>query len=196
MKKYVTLLVLFFLWIAITAFKSEKSTFILDKGHTHIGFEVERFLVGDVSGRFNDFDATLSMDGNDYGSLTLKAIIKVNSLDSNNEIRDSHLKGEVWLDQANHPEIKFTSTEVRKQGNGYVMDGKFTIKGITQDVQFPIIIQGPFKDPTQKVALGIKADFSINRFDYGITFNKKMDNGHLFIGDKVHIKIRALAYQK
>ncbi|WP_435622486.1 YceI family protein [Flagellimonas sp.] len=196
MKKYITLLVLSFLWIAITAFKSERNTFILDKGHTHIGFEVERFLVGDVSGRFNDFDATLSMDGNNYGSLQLEAVIQVGSLDSNNDIRDGHLKGEVWLDEANHPEIKFTSTQVFEEENQFFMKGKFTIKGTTQEVQFPVEIQGPFKDPTQQVALGIKADFSINRFDYGITFNKKMDNGHLFIGDQVHIKIRALAYQK
>ena len=196
MKKYFALVVLSFLSVVNTAFKSERSDYVLDKGHTHIGFEVERFLVGDVSGRFNDFDATLSMNGDDYTSLQLNATIQVNSLDSNNNTRDGHLKGEIWLDATNHPEIKFVSTQVIKKEDEYFIKGNFTIKGTTQEVQFPIEIQGPFKDPTQKVALGIKADFSINRFDYGIKFNKKMDNGHLFIGDQVHIKIRALAYQK
>ncbi|MDT7832308.1 YceI family protein [Flavobacteriaceae bacterium S356] len=168
----------------------------LDQGHTYIGFDVERFLVGEVSGRFNEFSADVSMKDNDYTTLQLDATIKVASIDSNNKTRDGHLKGEIWLDEANHPTIRFTSTSVSKNEYGkYIMTGNFTIKGITNTVTFPIVISGPFKDPTQKTAIGIKADFVINRFDYGINLDKKLRNGSFFIGKDVKIKIRALAYK-
>lgn len=179
------------------SFINIRSNYTLDVGHTHVGFEVERFLVGEVEGRFNDFNATISMDGEDYTTLSMNAIIKVNSLDSNNKTRDGHLKGEMWLDEEQHPEIVFNSTSVKKESNKkYSMKGNMTIKGVTKEINFPIEILGPFKDPTQKVALGIKADFTLNRFDYGIKFNKKMDNGSFFIGDIVKIKLRALAYKE
>lgn len=168
----------------------------LDQGHTYIGFDVERFLVGEVSGRFNKFSADVLMKGSDYTSLKLDAIIEVNSIDSNNKTRDGHLKGKIWLNEAQYPTIRFTTTSVEKNEKGaYMMTGNFTIKGITNKVTFPIIISGPFKDPTQKTAIGIKADFVVNRFDYGINFGKKMGNGTLFIGKDVKIKIRALAYK-
>ena len=75
------------------------------------------------------------------------------------------------------------------------MTGEFTIRGITQTVSFPVELLGPFRDPTQQVALGFQADFSINRHDYGIAFDRKMENDVPFIGEEVKIKIRALAYQ-
>lgn len=179
------------------SFVNNFSNYTLDVGHTHVGFEVERFLVGEVEGRFNDFNATISMEGEDYTTLAINAIINVNSLDSNNETRDGHLKGEMWLDANTYPEIVFQSTSVKKESNDkYSINGKMTIKGVTKEINFPIEILGPFKDPTQKEAIGIKADFTLNRFDYGIKFNKKMDNGSFFIGDVVKIKLRALTYKE
>ena len=77
-----------------------------------------------------------------------------------------------------------------------MIESDFTIKGITNKVSFPIDVQGPFKDPTQNITLGLKAEFTIDRFDYGLQFNKTMDNGELFIGREVKIKIRALAVEK
>lgn len=170
-------------------------SYTLDVGHTHIGFDVERFLVGEVSGRFNDFSASVSMDGKDYTTLKLDATIQVASIDSNNKTRDGHLKGKIWLDATDHPEIRFTSKSVRKEGNGYMIKGDFTIKGTTKEVEFPIAIAGPFLDPTGKTTIGIKGDFKINRFDYGINLSKKMTDGSYFIGKDVKIKIRALAYK-
>ncbi|MEM7572495.1 MAG: YceI family protein [Bacteroidota bacterium] len=168
----------------------------LDAGHTYIGFDVERFLVGEVSGRFNKFSAVISMQADDLSSSQAEVVIQASSLDSNNDIRDGHLRGELWLDTATHPEIHFKSTAIDTTENGeLMMSGDFTIKGVTQMVRFPVEILGPFTDPTQHVALGFKADFSINRFDYGIAFDRQMEEGVPFIGEEVKIKIRALAYQ-
>lgn len=196
MKKTKLLFVITCLLISFAFVKKTSDSYALDVGHTYIGFDVERFLVGEVSGRFNNFSANISMDGNDYTSLQLDATIQVASIDSNNKTRDGHLKAKIWLDAKDYPEIRFTSKSVRKKGNGYLMKGDFTIKGTTKEVEFPVVIAGPFLDPTRKTTIGIKADFTINRFDYGINLSKKMTNGSFFIGKDVKIKIRALAYKK
>jgi len=175
----------------------EPQGYVLDVGHTYVGFDVERFLVGEVSGRFNDFKADNSMEGKDYSTLQIDTKIQVNSLDSNNEVRDGHLKGEMWLYAEKYPEIQFKSTKVKKQkAETYIMQGELTIRGVTQEIEFPIEILGPYKDPTHKNSIGLKADLVIARFDYGIQFNKKLDSGDFFIGNEVKIKIRALAYQQ
>jgi polyisoprenoid-binding protein YceI len=196
MKKTGLLIVLVCLFISVGFIQKISDEYTLDVGHTHIGFDIERFLVGEVSGRFNDFSASISMDGKDFTTLQLDATIQVASIDSNNKTRDGHLKGEVWLDATNYPEIHFKSKSVRKEGNRYLMKGDFTIKGITKEVEFPVVITEPFVDPTNTTTIGIKADFIINRFDYGINLSKKMKNGSFFIGKDVKIKIRALAAKK
>lgn len=175
--------------------QTEPDSYRLDPGHTYIGFDVERFLVGEVSGRFNECTANILMSGEDPRTLQVDATIQTNSIDSNNDIRDGHLKGEMWLHAEAHPTIHFRSTSVYQEGDQYMMKGDFTIKGITNQVEFPIEILGPYQDPTKTTTLGLKAEFSIDRFDYGIQFNKTMDNGELFIGREVKIKIRALAVQ-
>lgn len=196
MKKTGLLIVLACLFISVGFIQKTSDEYTLDIGHTHIGFDIERFLVGEVSGRFNNFSASISMNGKDFTTFQLDATIQVASIDSNNKTRDGHLKGKIWLDEAAHPEIHFKSKSVRKEGNEYLMKGDFTIKGVTKEVEFPIVITEPFVDPTNTTTIGIKADFTINRFDYGINLSKKMKNGSFFIGKDVKIKIRALAAKK
>lgn len=112
-------------------------------------------------------------------------------------MRDGNLNSEIWLDVENRAEIKFKSTKVvHKEDNDLMVSGTFTIHGVSKDIEFPTIIQGPFKDPIQKWPIGLKADFTTNRIDYGISFSKKMDNGTLFIEKDVKIKMRALAYKE
>ena len=180
--------------LVLFSFTIKPDTYTLDVGHTYLGFDIERFMVGEVSGRFNDFSGKLSMEGDDYSTLQMEAVIQVNSIDSNNETRDGHLKGQIWLDAATYPEIRFVSKKVTQDAEGkYMMTGNFTIKGVTKEVNFPIEILGPFKDPTQTTTVGVKGDFVIDRFDYNIALDKKMSNGSFFIGKDVKIKIRALA---
>lgn len=196
MRKKVFLTLFTLTIILFTAFTVPKDSYVLDVGHTYIGFDVERFMVGEVSGRFNEFSASIEMEGEDFTTLQLDATIKVASIDSNNETRDGHLKAPIWLDEKNHPEIKFKSTSVEKDGEQYIMKGDFTIKGTTKSIAFPITLAGPFKGPTQSTTVGIKADLTINRFDYGINLSKKLKDGSYFIGKDVKIKIRALAVKK
>ncbi|MEM7297019.1 MAG: YceI family protein, partial [Bacteroidota bacterium] len=106
-------MLLLFLSLLFFSIQQEPSPYTLDNGHTYIGFDVERFLVGEVSGRFNECEASISMDGDDPTTMQVDATIQTESLDSNNDIRDGHLKGTMWLDAENHPTIHFKSTAVQ-----------------------------------------------------------------------------------
>ena len=196
MKRIRTLSLLAIAAIFVFSFKSASDSYTLDVGHTYIGFDVERFMVGEVSGRFNEFSGDLTMEGDDLSTLQVDVTIQVNSLDSNNETRDGHLKSGIWLNAPEHPEIKFSSTGISGSEGNYRMTGDLTIRGVTKSLEFPVELSGPFQDPTRQQTVGIKADLEIDRFDYGISFSKTMDNGVLFIGKTVKIKIRALAQKK
>ena len=174
----------------------DSDSYSIDPSHTYIGWDVERFMVGEVTGQFDTYKAEINIDATDINTLQFKIIIDASSINSGHEVRDGHLRSDIWLDVEKYPEIIFESTSVSHlHGNTYDVKGDFTIHGVTNRVSFPAIIQGPFKDPTQKLSIGLKADFTIDRMDYGIAFSKKMDNGSFFIGKDVKIKIRALAYK-
>jgi len=172
-----------------------QTDFKLDPVHTLIQFNVERFMVGEVTGAFTEYEGSVKLD--DSNSLAVAQVtIKANSLDTNNETRDGHLTGPRWLNAAEYSEISFKSTEIYKRDGKNMIKGNLTIKGVTQEVNFSYEMKGPFKDPTGVVTLGLTGDLTINRQDYGINFSKVMDNGEMFIGNDVIIKIRALALLK
>lgn len=172
-----------------------QDSFQLDKGHTLVEFNVARFMVGEVTGKFRDFDGTVTLNSKqDLESANITIVTK--SLDTDHEVRDGHLRSQIWLDTETHEQITFVSDRVWKKGDVQYISGKLTIRGIENDVEFPYEMQGPFKDPTGMMTVGLKGDLTINRQDYGIKFSKLMDNGELFIGNEVNIRIRALAALK
>ena len=172
---------------------STTNSYKVDPGHTYISFNVERFLVGEVTGVFTDFTGTIEYDQSDISSFSAEVVIKTHSLDSNNDTRDGHLKGDTWLHADKYPEIKFKTTRSWKEGEQHMVEAELTIHGETNTVQFPIEVKGPFRDPTGATTIGVSGDLTINRQDYGIQFSRVMDNGELFIGNDVKIEIRALA---
>ena len=173
---------------------TDAQEYSLDPGHTLIEFNVERFMVGEVTGKFREYEGKVFINNEGFlekASVTIKAA----SLDTDHEVRDGHLRSAIWLDAEKYTELSFVSTNVRQEGDELWVDGDLTIKDQTNTVSFPFELKGPFKDPTGVTTVGLTGDLAINRQDYGITFSRLMDNGELFIGNEVKIRIRALAMQ-
>ncbi len=169
-----------------------QSTYKLDAGHTLVEFNVERFMVGEVTGKFKVFEGEVEL-GED-GTLTTASLqIESISLDTDHEVRDGHLRSAIWLDTENHPKITFVSTRVFEEEGRQYLEGNLTIKGSTRPIQLAFDMKGPFEDPTGATTIGLVSDLVIDRQNYGISFSKLMDNGELFIGNEVRIRIRALA---
>lgn len=182
---------LFFLLTSTTT--TAQHTYQLDPIHTFVNFGVERFMVGEVTGHFNEFSGTIHYNPKDISQTNISATIQVESIDTGFETRDGHLKSSIWLDAENYPDMVFKSKKVDLVEEQLMITADLTIHGVTKELTFPVDVKGPFDDPTKNTTLGLSADLQINRQDFGITFSKKMDNGHLFIGNEVLISIRALA---
>ena len=122
--------------------------YVIDKGHTFVQFAVNRFATIDVQGRFNDFSGNVTFDEEKAMITEANFSINVESLDTGHDIRDGHLKGEIWLDAAKHPTITFESSSIEETEDGFVANGSLTIKGKTNQVALPFTVNGPFVDPT------------------------------------------------
>jgi polyisoprenoid-binding protein YceI len=162
----------------------------VDAAHSVIGFSIRHFEISFVRGRFKDFTSTVHFDADDVTKSTVQFTAKVESVDTGVTGRDNHLRTADFFDVAQFPEMTFKSTKVEKKGNGYVMHGDFTLKGVTKQISFPFNLTGALKDNRGNVRFGVAAETKINRRDYGINWGAKMANGGLNVADEVMIDLQ------
>jgi polyisoprenoid-binding protein YceI len=162
----------------------------VDPAHSLIGFSIRHFELSFVRGRFKDFNSSIHYDAADVTKSTVEFTAKVESIDTGVDGRDKHLRSADFFDVAQFPEMTFKSTKVEKKGNGYVLHGDFTLKGVTKQISFPFNVVGAVKDPRGNFRIGVAAETKINRRDYGITWGAKMANGGLNVADEVMIDLQ------
>jgi polyisoprenoid-binding protein YceI len=162
----------------------------VDVGHSVIGFSIRHFEISFVRGRFKEFTSTIHYDASDVTKSTVEFTAKVESIDTGVAGRDNHLRSADFFDVAKFPEMTFKSTKVEKKGNGYVLHGDFTLKGVTKQISFPFNVAGAVKDNRGNVRFGVAAETKLNRRDYGITWGAKMANGGLNVADEVIVDLQ------
>jgi polyisoprenoid-binding protein YceI len=164
--------------------------FKVDHAHTNVGFRVAHMVITKVNGSFNEFDASFHYDPEDMSMFSLTATIQVASIDTNNDQRDNHLRSSDFFDAASHPTITFQSTGLSMMGDGYVLKGDFTIRGVTKAVEMPITITGPVEFGGN-VVIGVSGSMTINRHDFGVSWSRSLDNGGLVVANEIDIQIDA-----
>lgn len=169
--------------------------YAIDKTHSSIGFSAKHLMVSKTTGLFNDYDGTIKFDPNDLAASKIEVTVKSSSIDTNMEKRDEHLKSADFLDAEKFPAIAFTTKSIVKEGDVYQLTGDLTIKGVTKEVTVPAEISGPVNSPMGGTVVGISSTFKINRQDYGVTWNKTMDNGGLVVSDDVSIDVTFEAHK-
>jgi polyisoprenoid-binding protein YceI len=194
MKKGPVLSIIVFLIAAGFAFSAD--TYQVDPAHSTVGFSVKHLLISTVPGKFKEFSGTIVYDPQDITKSSVTGSIKTASIDTGVADRDGDLKGASFFDVEKFPEISFKSTKVEKSGDGAMVTGNLTIKGVTKEVKFPATVNGPIKDPWGNSRLGFSFGFEINRLDYGISYNKTMDTGGLVVSKEVKIQIDGEAVAK
>ncbi len=191
MKRLATLLA-FALALAPAAALAETTTWSIDPAHSQAMFTVRHMAISNVKGQFQKTTGTVVIDEADVTRSTVEASIDVNSLDTRVEQRDGHLKSPEFFDAAKYPAITFKSTKVEKAGEGKLkVTGNLTIKGTTK----PVVLEvegpsAPVKDPGGNVRRGLTATTTINRFDYGLEWNKLVEAGPV-VGKDIKIEIEA-----
>lgn len=167
--------------------------FTVDPVHSRIGFSVTHLAISTVSGRFTNYTAHIVMDKGDVSSLSAEAAIQVASVDTSVDKRDEHLKSGDFFDAAKFPEIRFEGVKVEKDPTGWMLVGKFTMRGTTKTLKMPVTVAGPVKDPWGNQRIGLQAKTAINRHDYGVGSDKAVDKA---IGDEVTLDIALEAVAK
>ena len=168
----------------------------IDKAHSSIGFSAKHLMVSKTIGMFNEYDGAVTFDPNDLAKSKIEMTIQARSINTHLEARDAHLKSSDFLDIEKFPTITFVTKSIAKEGEVYNLTGDLTIKGVTKEITIPAEISGPVNSPMGGTAIGIAAIFKINRQDYGVSFNKTMDNGGFVVSDDVTIDVTVEAYKK
>lgn len=161
----------------------------VDDDHSNAYFSVQHLTVSRVRGAFNNLTGSVSTDERTGAVTSLCLGIEVKSLDTGVSQRDEDLKSPNFLNLAEYPDITYTSTKVVASGdNTMLVTGDMVIHGVSKEVQLTLSALSPeIKDPWGLVRRGLRLEGRLNRQDFGITYNKTLDNGGLLIGDLVEV---------
>ncbi len=173
----------------MTDLSTVSGTWNLDVAHTRLGFAAKHAMVTTVRGAFGEFEGSLTLDGDHPADSRAEVTIQAASFSSGNEQRDGHVRGADFLDVENHPTLAFRSTEVRADGDEFVLVGDLTIRGTTRPVQIAVELEGVEKDPFGNQRIGFSGETTISRKDFGLTWNVPLDGGGLLVSDKVKITL-------
>ena len=167
-------------------------TWTIDPIHTHVGFSVKHMMVSTVRGQFKRYRGTIQLDPTEFTRSTFEGEIDVASVETGNAQRDDHLRTGDFFDAPNHPKITFKSTRVEAKGDGeYVVQGDLTIRGVTKPVELEVEFHGTSKNPWGKTVAGLSARATINRKDFGVSYNAVLETGGVAVSEKVKIEIDA-----
>jgi polyisoprenoid-binding protein YceI len=172
---------------AVPALAAEKYEF--DKSHTTVSFQVRHIFTW-MTGVFGEFSGSIQVDKANPAASAVEFTIQAKSVDTNDAKRDEHLRTADFFDVANHPTITFKSTSVKPAGaDKYEVTGDLTLRGVTKRVTLPVAFLGAGKDPWGNEKMGFEIATTLNRKDYGINWNKTLDQGGVVVGDEVRVQI-------
>jgi polyisoprenoid-binding protein YceI len=174
----------------------EAGTYAIDRGHSTIEFVGRHLMITKVRGRFTDFDGQLVI-GEDPADSSVEVTVNTASVDTSDEKRDGHLRGEDFLDVENYPTMAFRSTRVElgKDGTAKVT-GDLTIKDVTRPVTLDVEFEGAQPDPWGGQRLGFSAQAEIDREDWGLTWNVALETGGVLVGRKIRLEFNVQAVKQ
>ncbi len=167
------------------------STWTIDPEHSNVGFKVRHLMVSNVKGNFEKFNGTVNIDDKDITKSKVEVSIDTNSINTNVQKRDDHLRSADFFDVAKYPAMTFVSKKVAKAGKDKLkVTGDLTLHGVTKQVVLDV--EGPSKeskDPWGNIRKGATASTKINRKDFGLNWNKALETGGVVVGDEVTITL-------
>lgn len=179
---------------AIETAQLAAGTWAIDPVHSSIGFSVRHLVVSKVRGTFQTFSGAIVVA--EDGTPSVTAEIAIDSINTNNEQRDGHVKSADFFDAEKYPTATFRSTGVRANGENYVLDGDFTLKGITRPISLDLEFNGVNPGMGHGEVAGFEASVVVNRKDFGIDIDMPLETGGAVVGDKVTITLEIEALKQ
>lgn len=162
----------------------------LDKSHSEVHFRIRHMMISWVGGYFTEFEGRFESSDEDFREISADLCIRVDSISTGNTNRDEHLKSIDFFDAGLYPEIRFrTDCRMEEPGEKRKLRGELTIHGVSRMVDFEMEYSGTGRDPWGNEKAGFSIYGTINRLDFGVTWNAPLETGGILIGEEVQIRV-------
>jgi polyisoprenoid-binding protein YceI len=166
------------------------ATYKIDTAHSEITFKVKHLMITNVTGNFTKFDAVLEAAKDDFSDAKITFEADTDSISTNNEQRDGHLKSEDFFAADKFPKLSFSSTSFTKINEAdYKLIGELTIRDITKTVELAVEYGGTVTDPYGQIKAGFEVGGKINRKDFGLAWSATTEAGGIVVSDEVKLHI-------
>jgi polyisoprenoid-binding protein YceI len=166
-------------------------TYSVDPAHSNVGFEIKHLGIATVRGAFKTFAGTIEIS--DAG-LKLSGSVEVASVDTGTADRDGHLQSPDFFDAAQFPQITFSSSDADFDGHDVTLKGEITIKGVTKPITLTgQALEASDEDPWGNQRVGFEVESTIDRTDFGVSFNQTLGSGNLMVGNQVKLVVSVSA---
>ncbi|NCI45072.1 YceI family protein [Sediminibacterium sp. WSJ-3] len=166
------------------------STYKIDAAHSEITFKVKHLMITNVTGSFTRFDATMEADAADFSDAKISFEADVDSVTTNNEQRDGHLKSEDFFAAETYPKLSFVSKSLTKKSDDqYQLTGDLTIRDVTKTIDLAVEYGGTMTDPWGQVKAGFEISGKINRKEFGLGWGAVTEAGGVVVSDEVKLHL-------
>jgi polyisoprenoid-binding protein YceI len=166
----------------------QKTKWAIDPMHSEVEFKIKHLMISTVTGTFKKFSGTINKQSEDFENADIQFSIDVNSISTNQETRDKHLKTAEFFDAEKYPKINFKSTSFKKvKEHNFTLIGNLTIKDITKPIELKVDFGGVAKDTQGNPKAGFEVTGTINRKDFGLMSDSLTDTGEMVLGDEVKL---------
>jgi len=165
-----------------------KGSWTVETSHSGLNFAVSHLVISETSGNFKSIEGTVESKTADFQGASINFTADVNTVNTENEMRDKHLKSDDFFNAEKYPKMTFKSTSFKKiSGNKYLLTGELTIRDITKKVTFEVKYGGIVVDPYKNTKAGFKLTGKISRKAYGLKWSATTEAGGAVVGDEVAI---------
>ncbi len=162
------------------------STWKIDTAHSEIGFKVRHLMVTTVRGTFNKFEGSVETVDDDLTKAKINFSADVNSINTNNDMRDGHLKSPDFFDATKFPTLSFKSSSISKKAdNDFLVTGDLAMHGVTKPVTFDAVFNGQSINMHKNKVMGFEISGALSRKDFGLTWNAPVETGGVTVSDEV-----------
>lgn len=162
----------------------------IDPTHSEVGFKIKHMMFTNVSGKFENYDASITTDGDNFENAAISFSADIDSVDTRNADRDNHLKSADFFDAENHPKLTFKASSFTKiDDDNYELSGDLSMRGVTKFVKLPVEFSGLMKDPWGNTKAGLNISGKINRKDWGLNWNSALETGGVLVSEDVRLNI-------
>lgn len=167
-----------------------KTLWKIDPTHSEVQFKVKHLVISTVTGSFGSYEGKIEADGEDFENAKATFTAEIDSISTNNEDRDQHLKSDDFFNALQYPKLKFKSKNFEKVGDGeYKVTGDLTIRDVTKEIELDVVHGGTVGDPYGNTKAGFEVTGTINRKEFGLTWDAVTEAGNVVVGDKIKLQL-------